>query len=182
MRGLVGKKIGMSRIFDDSGAVVPVTVLQLGPCTVVQIKTINKDGYNAVQVGYDSAINKKTNKPKFGHFNKHNVKGPYKKLLEFPTVPDFKYKSGQMFNVAIFQLGDLVNVSGITKGTSGFNRKALELSIIKAPAFLMVSNQAFEIELPAEASTKSILSKELLLTSSTSNISPLNINLLPMER
>ncbi len=116
MRGLVGKKIGMSRIFDDSGAVVPVTVLQLGPCTVVQIKTINKDGYNAVQVGYDSAKNKKTSKPKLGHFNKHNVNGSYKKLLEFPIVPDFKYKSGQIFNVAIFQLGDLVNVSGITKG------------------------------------------------------------------
>ena len=59
MRGLVGKKIGMSRIFDDSGSVVPVTVLQLGPCAVVQIKTINKDGYNAVQVGYDTVKNKK---------------------------------------------------------------------------------------------------------------------------
>ena len=59
MRGLVGKKIGMSRIFDDSGSVVPVTVLQLGPCAVVQIKTKNKDGYNAVQVGYDSVKNKK---------------------------------------------------------------------------------------------------------------------------
>ena len=74
MRGLVGKKIGMSRIFDDSGAVVPVTVLQLGPCAVVQIKTKNKDGYNAVQVGYDSVKNKKTSKPKIGHFNKHNLR------------------------------------------------------------------------------------------------------------
>ena len=116
MRGLVGKKIGMSRIFDDSGSVVPVTVLQMGPCAVVQIKTKNKDGYNAVQVGYDLVKNNKTSKPKIGHFNKHNLQNPYKKLLEFPIVPDFKYKSGQIFNVAIFQLGDLVNVSGITKG------------------------------------------------------------------
>jgi large subunit ribosomal protein L3 len=116
MRGLVGKKIGMSRIFDDSGSVVPVTVLQMGPCAVVQIKTKNKDGYDAIQVGYDSVKNNKTSKPKIGHFNKHNLQNPYKKLLEFPVVPDFKYKSGQIFNVAIFQLGDLVNVSGITKG------------------------------------------------------------------
>ena len=64
MRGLVGKKIGMSRIFDDSGSVVPVTVLQMGPCAVVQIKTKNKDGYNAVQVGYDSVKNNKISKPK----------------------------------------------------------------------------------------------------------------------
>ena len=116
MRGLVGKKIGMSRIFDESGYVVPVTILQMGPCAVVQVKTKNKDGYNAVQVGYDSVKNNKTSKPKIGHFNKYKLQHSYKKLLEFPIVPDFRYKSGQIFNVAIFQLGDLVNVSGITKG------------------------------------------------------------------
>ena len=66
MRGLVGKKIGMSRIFDDSGSVVPVTVLQMGPCAVVQIKTKNKDGYNAVQVGYDLVKNNKTSTKKLG--------------------------------------------------------------------------------------------------------------------
>ena len=116
MRGLVGKKIGMSRIFDDSGSVVPVTVLQLGPCIVVQIKTINKDGYDAVQVGYDLVRNKKISKPKIGHFKKYDIHDSYKKLLEFPIVPEFEYKSGQIFNVAIFQLGDLVNISGVTKG------------------------------------------------------------------
>ena len=98
------------------GSVVPVTVLEMGPCAVVQIKTKNKDGYNAVQVGYDPVQNNKTSKPKIGHVNKHNNQNPFKKLLEFPIVPDFKYKSSQIFNVAIFQLGDLVNVSGVTKG------------------------------------------------------------------
>ena len=106
----------MSRIFDDSGSAVPVTVLRLGPCAVVQIKSTEKDGYNAVQVGYGDVKERKVNKPKIGHFNKHSFSKPYKKLLEFPIVPGFKYKSGQVFNVAIFEQGDLVNVSGITKG------------------------------------------------------------------
>ena len=70
MRGLIGKKIGMSRIFDDFGSVIPVTVLELGPCTIIQIKNIEKDGYDAVQVGYDSC-KRKNNKPKTGHFNKY---------------------------------------------------------------------------------------------------------------
>ena len=73
MRGLIGKKIGMSRIFDDLGAVIPVTLLELGPCAIIQIKNIDKDGYDAVQVGYGTSKQKKSKKPKLGHFNKYGL-------------------------------------------------------------------------------------------------------------
>ena len=115
MRGLIGKKVGMSRIFDGSGYVVPVTILELGPCTIIQIKKMETDGYNSVQVGYGVVSDKSLNKPLSGHFNKFKVK-PKKNIFEFNIVPDFDYKAGQVFNVAIFQPGDYVNVSGISKG------------------------------------------------------------------
>ena len=115
MRGLIGKKIGMSRIFDDSGSAIPVTVLELGPCTVIQIKNNDTDGYDSVQIGYGDASDKSLNKPLLGHFNKYKVK-PKKKIFEFKIVPGFNYNAGQIFNVAIFQIGDYVRVSGFSKG------------------------------------------------------------------
>jgi len=115
MRGLIGKKVGMSRIFDDSGSAIPVTVLELGPCTVLQIKNNDNDGYDSVQVGYGDISDKSLNKPLLGHFNKYKVI-PKKNIFEFKIVPGFDYKSGQVFNVAMFQIGDYVRVSGISKG------------------------------------------------------------------
>jgi len=114
MRGLIGKKIGMSRIFEDSGAVVPVTLLQLGPCTVIQVKNKKIDGYDSVQVGYGD-IAKSIKKSVLGHFTKYKV-DPKNKLHEFSIVPGFQYKSGQVFNVGIFQVGDFVDVTGFSKG------------------------------------------------------------------
>jgi Ribosomal protein L3 len=101
MRGLLGKKVGMTRIFDDSGNAVPVTVLQAGPCTVTQIKTLNNDGYEAVQVGYGERKEKHLTKPLKGHFDNSGV-APKKVLAEFDTVPGFDYKVGQSFHVGAF--------------------------------------------------------------------------------
>ena len=115
MRGLIGKKIGMTRVFNSSGNAVPVTVLEVGPCHVIQVKTFQNDGYDAVQVGFMDSKQKHTTKPLSGHFNKYNVK-PAKVLAEFQQVPKFDYKPGQVFNVSLFNEGDFVSVSGRSKG------------------------------------------------------------------
>ncbi len=114
MRGLLGKKLGMTRIFDDEGNVVPVTTLEVGPCFVTQIKTVKSDGYDAVQVGYGKK-KKKITKGLLGHYKKAGV-GPSRVLAEFDIVPGFKYVVGQEFHVGVFQEGDYVRVSGNSKG------------------------------------------------------------------
>ena len=115
MRGLIGKKIGMTRVFDSGGRAIPVTVLEVGPCYVTQVKTIENDGYDSVQIGYLESKSKHVNKPMAGHFLKNNVK-PTKVLVEFQKVPKFDYKPGQVFNVTLFNEGDLISVSGKSKG------------------------------------------------------------------
>ena len=115
MRGLLGHKIGMTRVFNTSGDVVPVTVLNVGPCVVTQLKTLDTDGYDAVQLGYGIRKNKHANKPLKGHFEKLNRKTS-KVLAEFDIVPGFKYKLGSVFHVGLFNLGDFVRVSGNSKG------------------------------------------------------------------
>jgi len=110
--GIIGKKIGMTRIFEESGAAVAVTVIEAGPCPVVQKKTVAKDGYNAVQVGFGSK--KRPNLPMKGHFKKAGV-APTAVLHEFRTDED--YSVGEELNVGtLFRAGDLVDVTGITKG------------------------------------------------------------------
>ena len=115
MRGLIGKKIGMTRVFNSAGRSIPVTVLEVGPCNVTQIKTVKNDGYDAVQLGFLELKKKHTTKPLEGHFKKNNVM-PTKVLAEFKSVPDFDYKLGQIFNVSLFNEGDFVAVSGKSKG------------------------------------------------------------------
>jgi len=115
MRGLVGKKIGMTRIYDIDGNVVPVTILQAGPCTVTQLKTQDNDGYDAIQVGYGERKQKHLSKPLKGHFDKAGVE-PKRILAEFEKVPGFDYQVGQSFHVGIFNEGDYVSVSGLSKG------------------------------------------------------------------
>lgn len=115
MRGLLGKKIGMTRIFDEFGNVVPVTVLEAGPCVVTQMKTSSVDGYNSIQVGYLDKKPKRLPKALKGHFEKSGV-SPKTFLAEFEKVPGFDYKLGQLFHVGIFREGDFVRVSGISKG------------------------------------------------------------------
>ena len=115
MRGLIAKKLGMSQIFDENGFAVPVTVLEAGPCYITQVKTIDNDGYDAVQVAYGNKKKKNTNKPLNGHFKKAGV-DTKRFLVEFEIVPGFNYEMGQVFNVSIFKQGDLVKVTGTSKG------------------------------------------------------------------
>ena len=119
MRGLIGKKIGMTRVFNSSGKSVPVTVLEVGPCYVTQIKNVKNDGYDAIQLGFLDLKEKHTTKPLAGHFKKSNV-APRRILAEFQSVPEFNYKLGQSFNVGLFSKGDFVNISGKSKG-KGFS-------------------------------------------------------------
>ena len=115
MRGLLGKKIGMSRVFNSHGEVVPVTILNVGPCVVTQIKTFENDGYEAVQIGYGYKKDKHLTKPLKGHFQKSSTKSS-KVLAEFNIVPGFDYVLGSVFHVGLFNQGDFVRVSGPSKG------------------------------------------------------------------
>ena len=115
MRGLIGKKIGMTRIFGESNEMIPVTVVEVDPCTVVQVKTEKREGYNAIQVGSGKISDKKVTKPLDGHY-KVNQLSSFRYLREFESVPGFEYSPGQVFNVGLFQEGDYVRVSGISKG------------------------------------------------------------------
>ena len=115
MRGLLGKKIGMSRVFNTHGQVVPVTIVNVGPCVITQVKTFENDGYEAVQIGYGNKKEKHLTKPLKGHFQKSSVK-PSKVLAEFDTVPGFDYVLGSVFHVGLFNQGDFVRVSGSSKG------------------------------------------------------------------
>ena len=119
MRGLIGTKLGMTRVFDSNGSVVPITIIEAGPCAVTQIKTVERDGYSAIQAGFGDKKEKRTNKPLRGHFSFANV-APKKVLVEFESVPGYDYKLGQIFDVNLFNEGDLVNVIGRSKG-KGFS-------------------------------------------------------------
>ncbi len=116
MLGLIGKKVGMTRIFDDKGMVVPVTVIEAGPCRVTQIKTTKKDGYSALQVGFGSRKEKNITRPMKGHLAKAG--GGYfpQTLGEFRIEDVASYELGQELSVEIFTVGDDVDVSGVTKG------------------------------------------------------------------
>tara|TARA_B100002052_G_C15867819_1_gene593174 strand:- start:1522 stop:2139 length:618 start_codon:yes stop_codon:yes gene_type:complete len=115
MRGLIGKKIGMTRVFDSDGRAIPVTILEAGPCQVTQIKTIERDGYDSVQVGFSDAKQKHLTKPLIGHFEKNSA-SPKRILAEFNKVPNFDYRAGQVFSVGLFKEGEYVTVSGRSKG------------------------------------------------------------------
>ena len=113
MPGLIGKKIGMTSIFSDEGKNIPCTVLEVGPCTVTQIKTEEVDGYNAVQIGFGEQKNQRVNKALKGHFTK--AKSPmHKKLVEFASFDDVNL--GDTLTTELFEEGDFVEVVGTSKG------------------------------------------------------------------
>jgi large subunit ribosomal protein L3 len=115
MSGLLGKKVRMTQVFDETGRSIPVTVISAGPCYISQIKTVDKDGYQAVQIGYMEQKDKHTKKPNVGHLKKANLK-PLKHLREFdlPLLEDLKV--GDELKVDMFQEGEQVVVSGSAKG------------------------------------------------------------------
>jgi large subunit ribosomal protein L3 len=113
--GILGKKIGMTRVFDEKGNSIPVSLIEAGPCKVTQIKTAEKDAYTAVQVGYDSIKEKKTTKPILGHLKKSGV-GPVKVFKEFRIDDPAQFQLGQEIRVDVFKAGDYVDISGLSKG------------------------------------------------------------------
>lgn len=115
MEGLIGKKIGMTSLYDEEGKNVPCTVLQAGPCTVTQIKTVEKDGYFAVQLGFDDKKEKNTTKAEMGHFRKVNTT-PKRKLIEFDGFQEGQLKEGQVVTTELFKNDDWVDVRGWSKG------------------------------------------------------------------
>jgi large subunit ribosomal protein L3 len=114
MRGLLGKKIGMTRFFNEEGVPIPATLIEVGPCTVVQVKTTDKDGYEAVQLGYLEQKEKRINKPLLRHFTKYNMK-PHRILKEFRDFSG-EVKQGDTILIDMFQEGEWIKISGLTKG------------------------------------------------------------------
>lgn len=115
MDGLIGKKLGMSQIFTEDGKAVPVTVIEAGPCFVTQVKTMDRDGYAAVQLGFDEKKQKHTTKPLSGHFEKAEV-APQRILREVSVDTSEEYKMGQVYGPDVFSKGQLVDVTGVSKG------------------------------------------------------------------
>ena len=115
MSGILGKKIGMTSIFDDNGQMIPCTIIEAGPCYVTQVKTKDRDGYDAVQLGFDEIKERLVNKPMKGHFKRGGVK-PLRLLSEFRNFNGAQYELGQELRVDAFQQGDVVDVTGRSKG------------------------------------------------------------------
>ena len=113
-KGIIAKKVGMTQIFDEAGKVIPVTVVEAGPCVVVQVKTVENDGYAAVQLGYGDKKANRVNKPMKGHFDKENA--GYKRTLKEFRLENSTLEAGALVKADTFAVGDIVDVSGISKG------------------------------------------------------------------
>ena len=113
-KGIIGRKVGMTQIFDENGKMIPVTVVEAGPCQVVQVKTEANDGYNAVQLGFGDKKANKVNKPEKGHFDKANA--GYKKTLKEFKFDDCNLEAGSLIKADVFAAGDIVDVCGTSKG------------------------------------------------------------------
>jgi large subunit ribosomal protein L3 len=123
--GLLGNKIGMTQIFDESGNIIPVTILKVGPCVITQVKTILKDGYDSIQIGYGNVSSKSLTQPELGHLQKSNLQ-PLKYLKEFRiNTEEDEFEVGQVLKVDSFIPGQLVNIRGksIGKGFSGLQKR-----------------------------------------------------------
>ncbi len=114
-KGIIGKKIGMTQIFDENGNVIPVTVIEAGPCVVAQKKTVENDGYSSVQLGFEDIADKKLNKATKGHFAKNGVAAK-KHLKEFKLEDAANMNVGDIITADAFAAGDRVDITGITKG------------------------------------------------------------------
>ncbi len=115
VKGILGSKLGMTQLWDENNKVVPVTVIQAGPCVVTQVRTPEKDGYNAVQLAYGAVKPKNVNKPETGHFEAAGVT-PRRHLVELRTADASEYTLGQEVNADAFEAGQVVDVTGVSKG------------------------------------------------------------------
>jgi len=122
--GLLGNKIGMTQIFDNSGNIIPVTILKVGPCVITQVKTKVKDGYNSIQIGYGNVSSKSLTQPELGHLQKSNIQ-PLKYLKEFRIANQNEFEVGQILKVDSLSPGQLINICGksIGKGFSGLQKR-----------------------------------------------------------
>jgi large subunit ribosomal protein L3 len=122
--GLLGNKIGMTQIFDESGNIIPVTILKVGPCIVTQVKTKLKDGYDSIQIGYGNISSKALNQPELGHLQKSKIQ-PLKYLKEFHINSEDKFELGQVLKIDSLSPGQFVNIKGksIGKGFSGLQKR-----------------------------------------------------------
>jgi large subunit ribosomal protein L3 len=132
MSGIIGKKVGMTSVYNAEGKNIPCTVIEAGPCVVTQVRTVEKDGYEAIQLAYDEKKEKNTSKPMKGHFAKAGTT-PKRKLVEFKSFADAK-AIGDVLNVELFSEGDLVDVVGTSKG-KGFQ------GVVKRHGFAGVGGQ-----------------------------------------
>ena len=114
-KGIIGRKLGMTQIFDEKGNVIPVTVIEAGPCVVAQVKTVETDGYNALQLGFGEIKSKHINKPKAGHFAKSKIENK-KHLREFRLDSIEGVKVGDEIKADVFAAGENVDIQGISKG------------------------------------------------------------------
>ncbi|MCE5228293.1 50S ribosomal protein L3 [bacterium] len=115
MIGILGKKLGMTRIYDAAGSVIPVTVIQAGPCPVLQIKNVERDGYNALQLGFDEIPERKANKPMTGHFKRAGAT-PQRLVREVRIDSLDGFALGQQLDLSLFAIGEKVDVIGVSKG------------------------------------------------------------------
>ena len=115
MKTLIGKKVGMTQIFDEQGKVIPVTAIEAGPCTVVQVKTVETDGYNSIQLGFGDVKEHKVIKPVKGHYTKVNLT-PKKHLREFRVDNTAEVKVGDELKADTFEVGDKLDIQGTSKG------------------------------------------------------------------
>lgn len=115
MAGIIGKKIGMTSVFSVEGKNIPCTVIEAGPCVITQVKTAEKDGYDALQLAYGDKKDKHATKAEIGHFKKAGT-SPKRKVVEFKNTYQEEYILGQEINVSIFQENDFVDVDGVSKG------------------------------------------------------------------
>jgi len=115
MPGLLAKKLGMTNIFSEDGQIIPVTILEAGPCNIYAVRSKEKDGYEAVQLGFGEKKEKRTSKPQLDYYKKHGLKIPHI-LKEFKNFESSQFKIGDEVKVDIFQIGDKVKVSGRNKG------------------------------------------------------------------
>ena len=115
--GLLGKKIGMTRLYDENGRAIGVTALEIGPCVVLQVKSIEKDGYSAIQLGFGSKRENRTNKPAVGHAKAAGQEGGFYHIREFHLADSSQYEVGQLLSIDdLFKIGDLIDISGTSKG------------------------------------------------------------------